>query len=88
MTVSLDEMITRLRIIARTCKKQEREAEETLQLVNWLIELKNFKEEENKKIALLEEIIESKDTEIENQELRIEKLEDVLTTLKSNIMHY
>ncbi|MDK0850782.1 hypothetical protein P5F25_02515 [Clostridium perfringens] len=86
MVMTLDETITRLRIIAsfRGAKKQNKEEEETLQLMNWLIELKSFKEEEKKKLDLLNEIIENKNMEIENQEIRIEKLEDELEMLKSN----
>ncbi|EOU1827853.1 hypothetical protein C0L77_000555 [Clostridium perfringens] len=73
----LDEMITRLSIIAniKACKKQDKEANETLQLMNWLIELKNFKKEEQEKIRLLENIIIKKDVEIRDLSRKLAKWE-------------
>lgn len=75
--MTLDEMITRLSIIAniKTCKKQDKEANETLQLMNWLIELKNFKKEEQEKIRLLENIIIKKDVEIRDLSRKLAKWE-------------
>ncbi|HII4514039.1 hypothetical protein KLF26_09815 [Clostridium perfringens] len=86
MVMNLEEFISRFKIIAcfKEAKQKNEEAKEALQLMNWLIELKNFKEEEKKKLDLLNNIIEDKNTEIENQELRIEKLEEELELLKSN----
>ncbi|XZK31205.1 hypothetical protein ACSXCN_06700 [Clostridium perfringens] len=85
MVMTLGEAITRLKIIAsfRNDKKQKEESEEALQLMNWLIELKNFKDEEKKKIDLLNRIIDDKNVEIENQELRIEKLEKEIKELRA-----
>ena len=66
MVMTLGEAITRLKIIASFSndKKQKEESEEALQLMNWLIELKNFKDEEKKKIDLLNRIIDDKNVEI------------------------
>lgn len=77
MAMSLGEAITRLKIIAsfRDAKKQNEEAEEALQLMNWLIELKNFREEEKKKIKLLEEIIEEKDLEIKELKSKLSEFD-------------
>lgn len=75
--MTLDETITRLSIIAniKACKKQDKEANETLQLMNWLIELKNFKKEEQEKIRLLENIIIKKDVEIRDLSRKLAKWE-------------
>ena len=88
----LDEMITRLSIIAniKACKKQDKEANETLQLMNWLIELKNFKEEEEKKMNFLEEIIKAKDLEIKELKSKLSEFDDDSYTdsinLKENVI--
>ncbi|MDM0987458.1 hypothetical protein QTI95_14065 [Clostridium perfringens] len=72
--MTLDEMITRLSIIAniKARKKQDKEANETLQLMNWLIELKK---EEQEKIRLLENIIIKKDVEIRDLSRKLAKWE-------------
>lgn len=44
--------------------------------MNWLIELKNFKEEEEKKINFLEEIIEAKDLEIKRLKSKLSEFDD------------
>lgn len=85
MVMTLDEAIKHCREkVAEQSECNRACAMEHLQLLDWLIELKNFKEEEKKKLDLLNNIIEDKNTEIENQELRIEKLEEELELLKSN----
>ena len=72
--MTLDEMITRLSLIAniKARKKQDKEANETLQLMNWLIELKK---EEQEKIRLLENIIIKKDVEIRDLSRKLAKWE-------------
>lgn len=72
--MTLDETITRLSIIAniKARKKQDKEANETLQLMNWLIELKK---EEQEKIRLLENIIIKKDVEIRDLSRKLAKWE-------------
>ncbi|MDU1597631.1 MAG: hypothetical protein E6862_14750 [Clostridium perfringens] len=90
--MTLDEMITRLSIIAniKACKKQDKESNETLQLMNWLIELKNFKKEEKKKINFLEEIIKAKDLEIKRLKSKLSEFDDDSYTdsinLKENVI--
>lgn len=76
--MTLDEMITILSIIAniKACKKQDKESNETLQLMNWLIELKNFKEEEEKKMNFLEKIIKAKDLEIKELKSKLSEFDD------------
>lgn len=51
MTMTLSEAITRLKFIAsfREAKGQNAEAEEALQLMNWLIELKDLRKMRRKK---------------------------------------
>ncbi|EGT3614886.1 hypothetical protein FHH43_01355 [Clostridium perfringens] len=77
MTMTLSEAIKGLRIISayRESKEQDEESKEAYQLMNWLIELKNFKEEEKKKINFLEEIIEAKDLEIKRLKSKISEFD-------------
>lgn len=78
MTMTLSEAIEGLKIIAayREAKEQDEESKEAYQLMNWLIELKNFKEEEEKKINFLEEIIEAKDLEIKRLKSKLSEFDD------------
>ena len=71
MTMTLSEAIKGLRIISAY-----REAKEAYQLMNWLIELKNFKKEEEKKINFLEGIIEAKDLEIKRLKSKLSEFDD------------
>ncbi|WP_415316164.1 hypothetical protein [Clostridium perfringens] len=70
MAMSLEETIARLRFIAsvREAKKQYIEAKESLQLMNWLIELKKIKEEEKNKIELLDRMLKEKEEYIKSLE--------------------
>lgn len=78
MTMTLSEAIKGLRIISacREAKEQNEESKEAYQLMNWLIELKSFKEEEKKKINFLEEIIESKDLEIKRLKSKLSEFDE------------
>lgn len=78
MTMTLSEAIKGLKIISayRESKEQDEESKEAYQLMNWLIELKNFKEEEEKKINFLEEIIEAKDLEIKRLKSKLSEFDD------------
>ena len=78
MTMTLSEVIKGLKIIAayREAKEQDEESKEAYQLMNWLIELKNFKGEEEKKINFLEEIIKAKDLEIKELKSKLSEFDD------------
>ena len=78
MTMTLSEAIKGLRIISayRESKEQIEESKEVYQLMNWLIELKNFKKEEKKKINFLEEIIKAKDLEIKKLKSKLSEFDD------------
>ncbi|MEA5268665.1 hypothetical protein [Clostridium perfringens] len=78
MTMTLSEAIKGLKIISayREANEQDEESKEAYQLMNWLIELKNFKEEEEKKINFLEEIIKAKDLEIKRLNSKLSEFDD------------
>lgn len=78
MTMTLSEAIKGLKIISayRESKEQIEESKEAYQLMNWLIELKNFKEEEEKKMNFLEEIIKAKDLEIKRLKSKLSEFDD------------
>ncbi|MDM0998631.1 hypothetical protein QTI99_14325 [Clostridium perfringens] len=78
MTMTLSEAIKGLKIISayRESNEQDEESKEAYQLMNWLIELKNFKEEEEKKINFLEEIIKAKDLEIKRLNSKLSEFDD------------
>lgn len=74
--MTLDEAINHCRkkaIEQKECNKNC--SMEHYQLLNWLIELKNFKKEEQKKIRLLENIIIKKDVEIRDLSRKLAKWE-------------
>lgn len=77
MIMTLSEAIKHCRekaIEQRECNKNC--SMEHYQLMNWLIELKNFKEEEKKKINFLEEIIKAKDLEIKRLKSKLSEFDD------------
>ena len=78
MAMTLSEAIKGLKIISayRESKEQIEESKEAYQLMNWLIELKNFKKEEKKKINFLEEIIKAKDLEIMKLKSKLSEFDD------------
>ena len=92
MTMTLSEAIKGLKIISayRESKEQIEESKEAYQLMNWLIELKNFKEEEEKKMNFLEEIIKAKDLEIKRLKSKLSEFDDDSYTdsinLKENVI--
>ncbi|MGU8438790.1 hypothetical protein ACV3OB_15760 [Clostridium perfringens] len=92
MAMTLSEAIKGLKIISayRESKEQDEESKEAYQLMNWLIELKNFKKEEKKKINFLEEIIEAKDLEIKKLKSKLSEFDDDSYTdsinLKENVI--
>lgn len=92
MAMTLSEAIKGLKIISayRESKEQIEESKEAYQLMNWLIELKNFKKEEKKKINFLEEIIKAKDLEIKKLKSKLSEFDDDSYTdsinLKENVI--
>lgn len=71
--MTLDEAITWSRNLATN--EDYKNFDLALQVLNWFIELKNFKEEEQKKIRLLENIIIKKDVEIRDLGRKLAKWE-------------